>query len=220
MPLRNILNVPSGGWRYTQHSTDGVPMKSWSSMGLAYETAAAIADFRKGNGLPRATQREALEDLEEATCLRLHDDPQWCIKKKSSVVRPAVSRPFTNAGRVAVGARVLVEWLGDRAVPVPIAQAQARANVCRKCSQNKLGHSFLKLTADLVRAIAEQMNAKESLKLRVESEEELGTCQACGCVTTLKVHVPLATILANTDDETLNAMPAHCWQQTERQPNP
>lgn len=186
-------------------------------MGLVWELASQIADFRKGNSLPRATPKEALADIEEQTCTRLHDDPAHCVQKKSSAVRAALGRPLRSAARAVAGARVLVDWLGNGGHPVGIALAQTRADVCRKCPQNKEGHSWLKLTADTVRAIAEQLQAKAGLKLRVEHEEELHTCAVCGCVASLKVHVPLATILAHTDDETLNAFPAACWIPTERQ---
>jgi hypothetical protein len=160
---------------------------------------------------------DAIEDIETATCARLHDDPAYCSIKKKTGVRAALTRKFDAARHVGAGARILTEWLGDHAVPVPISQAQARADVCMTCPENREGHAFLKLTADTVRAIAEQIQAKDSLKLRVEGEEELYSCRICLCPISLKVHVPLTTILNHTDTETLNAFPAACWIPTERQ---
>jgi len=192
-------------------------VKKWQSMGLVWEFAEGIADFRKGNGLPNATAKEVVYEIEEQTCARLHDDPNWCIKKKTSELRPA-ARLFASARAAAGdGRRILIDWLGAGAVPVPIAVAQARANVCFTCPQNREGHRWLRLTADAVRAIAEQMNAKDELKLRVEGEEKLHACAVCACPLPLKVHVPLATILAHTDADTLAAFPSYCWLTTERQ---
>ncbi len=169
--------------------------------------------------MPNATPKEVIHEIEEATCTRLHGDRAWCtdsadVKKKG--VRAAVARFVSLAKAADDGRRILVDWLGTGASPVAIAQAQARAEVCATCPENKPGHAFLKLTADTVRAIAEQMQAKDAMKLRVEGEERLHACAVCACPLPLKVHVPLATILSHTDGKTLNAFPPHCWVETER----
>ncbi len=216
--MRNLTTVPPGGWRLTQTLPDGTE-KKWASMNEVWALAEQIADFRKGNGLERATVRDALHDIEEATCTRIHDDPEYCTAseadKKKGEVRSA--RLLRSAGLVRSGATVLVEWLGDGAVPVPITQAQARANVCLTCPENREGHKWLKLTASIVRTIAEQMQVKAEMKLRVVGEERLHSCRICLCPLALKVHVPLPTILEHTDDETLAAFPPHCWLVTEQQ---
>ncbi len=200
-------------------------VKKWHSMGLVWELAEQIADFRKGNGLAGATAREVVHEIEAATCERLHSDPNWCRDAdKKKAVRAALNRLSRSAGHVADGARILVEWFGDGAVPVPISLAQARANVClrggpdgKRCPKNKEGHHWLNLTADAVRAIAEQMQQKDAMKLRVAGEDGLFACAVCRCPLKLKVHVPLATILEHTDEETRNDFPAYCWLVTERQ---
>lgn len=187
-------------------------------MGEVWSLAKQIADFRAGNGLPRATPKEALADIETYSCERLHDDPEFCTQKKTSGVRAAISRQFAVVKAAAAGGSVLVDWLGDGARPVPIEVAQARANVCLECPHNRDGHALLNLTADTVRAIAEQMHARESLKLRVEGEENLHSCAVCRCPLKLKVHVTLATILEHTDKETLSEFPKdYCWIITEQQ---
>ncbi len=185
-------------------------------MNDAWSLAKTIADFRAGNGLPNATAKEALHEIEEATCARLHNDPAHCVSKKKTGVRAAINRQYDTARHAADGARILVDWLGSGASPVPIAQAQARAEVCATCPENRPGHAWLKLTAETVRAIAEQMQQKDAMKLRVYGEERLHACAVCACPLPLKVHVPLATILSHTDGKTLNAFPPHCWVETER----
>jgi len=194
-------------------------------MGLVWELARNIADFRAGNGLPRATPKEALHNIEEATCVRLHNDPAWCQTQKKTGVRAAIDHQSKSLVKhAAVGGRILVDWLGSGAKPVDIAIAQKRANVClsgapegKPCPHNRDGHALLQLTASTVRAIAEQMNVREHLRLRVEGEENIHSCALCRCPLKLKIHVPIETILAHTDDETLMAMPSYCWMQTEKQ---
>ena len=217
MSLRSLTTVPPGGWRLEQKLADGTTRK-FHSMGLVWEFAEQIADFRKGNDLPNATPKEVVHEIETQTCERLHGDREWCVddEAKKKGLRPAIDRLSRSAERVAAGARVLVEWLGEGARPVPIDVAQARANVCLTCPENKPGHRWLKLTADTVRAIAEQMQAKDALKLRVEGEGRLHACAVCLCPLPLKVHVPLGTILAHTSLSTLNAFPAWCWVTKER----
>jgi len=208
--------VPPGGWRLQQTLPDG-STKKWASMGLLWELATQIADFRAGNGLPNATAKEIVHEIEEQTCVRLHDDPSWCVSAEKKSPRAALSQRFANVVRAAAGgSRILVEWLGEGAKPVAIALAQARANVCFTCPENKEGHRWLRLTADAVRAIAEQMQAKAEMKLHVEGEEKLHACAICLCPLPLKVHVPLNNILQHTDEATLNAFPPWCWLTTER----
>lgn len=219
MPLRSLSTVPPGGWRFQQTLPDG-SVKAWASMGLVGELAAQIADFRKGNGLERATVRDALHDIEEATCARLHGDREWCTESadaKKKGVRASLTRLYESVRAAGTGARILADWLGEGAKPVNIALAQARANVCLGCDQNREGHKWMKLTANTVRAIAEQMREKDAQGLRVIDEERLHACARCLCPLPLKIHVPLATILAQTDEETLNSMPDYCWMTTERQ---
>ncbi len=218
MPLRNILQVPPGGWRLSQTLPDGT-VKSWHSMNEAWTLAGVIADFRKGNGLPRATQREALDDIDEATCARLHDDPAHCVQKKTSRARAAISRLSKSARAAATGGRTVVEWLGTGAKAVDIPIAQSRANVCLECDRNKDGHSWLKLTANLVRAIAEHMNAKEQLKLRVAGEEKLHTCSVCDCVIPLKIWLRREILAERTSSEVLHDLPEWCWLKKELHEN-
>jgi hypothetical protein len=217
MPLRTFNTIPPGGWVLEQALPSG-GVKKWKSMNEVGKLAKEIADFRKGNELARATVHEVIADIEAATCLRLHDDPNYCAPAQKKTVRAAVAHPSSSVrAAVASGKRVLVDWLGSGAKPVAIAIAQRRADTCLKCEKNKEGHRFLRLTAEVARVIAEQMQAKGALKLRVAGEEGLHACEVCACPLPLKIHVPLATILKHTDDETLAAFPPHCWITTERQ---
>ena len=185
-------------------------------MNDAWSLAVQIADFRSGNSLPRATPKEALKDIDDAQCERLHNDPAHCIdadKKKG--VRAAIGRLSRNVGRAAVGGHILVDWLGNGAETVNVEIAQARANVCLDCDRNQDGHSLLKLTADTVRAIAEQMQVKEHKRLRVEGEENLHVCSVCSCVLPLKIWLRPDILAERTSKETLQELPTWCWLKAE-----
>lgn len=43
----------------------------------AREQAKRVSDFRRGNGFPRASVVDALEDIDAFTCERLRYDPRW-----------------------------------------------------------------------------------------------------------------------------------------------
>ena len=117
----------------------------------------------------------------------------------------------------ANGAKILAEWLGEGLHPDPLAQD--RADICtgrltgKPCEYNYQGRwIFPDAVASTVQRIAE---IKNRLKLRVEGEENLGHCEICKCVLSLKVHVPRRTILNHTSGEEYAKLPPYCWQVTE-----
>lgn len=67
---------PPGEFRYEQ-GFNGRSRK-FGSTPLIGELAKKVADFRKGNRLPRASAGEALEDIDLWNCERLGFDPRWC----------------------------------------------------------------------------------------------------------------------------------------------
>jgi hypothetical protein len=117
-----------------------------------------------------------------------------------------------KAKNLANGARILTDWLGSGGTPVPHAQAQKRADTCLKCPHNVSGVPFIEGIAS---AIREQVELKNHLKLRVDGEKKLGTCEVCDCCLRLKVHVPLHVIAP--DPEELNDFPWECWLVKESQ---
>lgn len=215
MALRSLTTVPPGGWRLEQKLADGT-IRKFHSMGLVWEFAEQVADFRKGNGLPNATPKEVVHEIETQTCERLHGDREWCVddEAKKKGLRPAFDR-LSKSANLAVGAKTLIEWLGDGASAVSIPIAQARANVCITCDRNKLGHRWMKFTGDLVKVIAEQVRAKEAQKLHVENEDKLGICSECDCVNSLKIWLKPNILAERTSQETLDRLPAWCWLKTE-----
>jgi hypothetical protein len=68
-------NCPPGEFRYDQEFNGR--FKKFGPTPLMGELAARVANFRAGNKLPRATQMEALEDIDLFTCQRLGNSPRW-----------------------------------------------------------------------------------------------------------------------------------------------
>lgn len=72
--LVSHLNCPPGSFSYTQ--TEGIK-REFESTPLIVDLAYRVADFRRGNNLPRASKAEALADIDRYTCDRLGNSPIW-----------------------------------------------------------------------------------------------------------------------------------------------
>lgn len=84
--LISLDSFPPGGFSYVQN--EGVYKKFGGSDG-ARDLANRVANFRRGNGLPRASQAEALIDIDQYTCARLNNDPAWCSETDQSILQNA-----------------------------------------------------------------------------------------------------------------------------------
>lgn len=115
---------------------------------------------------------------------------------------------------IAAGMKILAEWLGDGGKPVPIEQAQARANVCLRCPRNYKGSWAYSMATQI--AINAQMTLRRTMGIKLENEDQLRICELCGCQMRLKVHVPFRHIYAHTTLEQFAKLPKECWQLTEK----
>lgn len=104
-------------------------------------------------------------------------------------------------------------WFGDGGEPVAPEVAQARANVCLKCPMNYKGDWLWSMATQL--AINAQSRLRKIMNLKVEGENDLKTCEACGCVIKLKVHVPISHIYRHTTIEQLTKYHPACWIRKE-----
>jgi len=78
MPLKTTNTIPNGGWWYTQLDADGKPLRTWHNFDTFNMFCQSVLGCRVGNKLPRATMAEVQQDVDEAQCVRLGGDPQWC----------------------------------------------------------------------------------------------------------------------------------------------
>lgn len=118
--------------------------------------------------------------------------------------------PFKAALRYS---RLKAAWLGQGGVPVPPAQASARALVCKACERNVTRPLWERLTAREAGDLRRTIELHHHLRLATPHDTSIHTCSVCLCYLQLKVHVPLAHVLATTDTDDL---PAHCWILRER----
>lgn len=81
--LKSHTQAPPGGYPYEQR--EGIQRKFKTTYDIAVD-AKAVADFRQGNNLPRATLAECMEDIDLQTCQRLGNMPRWCYDTEQSYV--------------------------------------------------------------------------------------------------------------------------------------
>jgi len=101
--LKSQLRCPPGSFPYEQ--TEGIS-KKFEASPLLEEQAHRVADFRKGNGLPRATVAEALQDIDCYTCARLGNNRRFCYDtdRTYAEVSPMANRASGGGGCHGCGA--------------------------------------------------------------------------------------------------------------------
>ena len=221
MPLKSFTTLPPGGFSYTQPETK-MTFRQYLPI---REQANLVLDHRKANTLPRATYNEVVDDIEEWTCLRLNNDPEWCIveaqKKTSAPLRfgsllaEAVQAVGDGVASAVVGARIIFEWWGDGGRPVDSDLAQRRADVCLKCPFNSADRTWL---SGLSEAAKEQLEFRSKMKMIVAGERELGVCTLCACPLKLKVHTPTQKLVDHTPADVmadLDKVTGPCWVRDE-----
>ena len=117
-----------------------------------------------------------------------------------------INNLIERAKQFKEGTKILTEWLGQGANTVDWRTAQRRADICLKCPLNQKDSVVTSAIAD---AIKRQLEIKNKLQLRVVGEKSLHTCSGCGCVTRLKIWLPLQNILP-TPEEMPN-FDDSCW---------
>lgn len=140
-------------------------------------------------------------------------------KKESSFTRFAKRSLEGAAGLAGIDTRALEEWLGAGGKPVMQTLADARALTCSTCELGNQKHGWRELlTLPASVALRAYLETKNKMKLATPLDDELGSCQACHCVLTLKVWQPLRHIKDNTTPETFEkhrkANPK-CWVLNE-----
>lgn len=115
--------------------------------------------------------------------------------------------------------KVRRDWLGEGGEPVPLEQAQARADVCtgrltgNPCKFNYQGSWLWSMITSM--AIRSQMTLRHIMNLKLEGEDTLRTCEVCGCPLKLKVHVPFKHIYRHTTPDHFSKFPDFCWKRIE-----
>ncbi len=103
-------------------------------------------------------------------------------------------------------------WLGAGGEPVPLPQAQSRANVCLTCPKNQPKPLWQFLAVPALAILQRQLAMRGHLGLAVQGEQNLHVCGGCLCVLKTKVHVPLEHVKATTP---LGELDVNCWIRSE-----
>ena len=228
MALKSRNHHPPGGFSFYQ------PETKWSlNGGLPFEMAVdEIIRHRLANrALNLPTDRASIgNELDAYTCARIKDDEHWCEKKKTDqsywnlplhsphqqqVARPAVGGAsiYRRASQVLNGLPTLASWIGKGSETVPQAEADARAAICKTCPKNVRGSLAENVIGRIADAISSAVSLKNHLQLRTQLDEQLGTCDACGCHLALKVWVPGDEIKTSLTQEILDECPPPCWMR-------
>lgn len=240
MQTINRHEFPPQGWQFMQAQTR---WKNPYAMVSFEQSVNAIVDHRRAN--PDISRRFQLttdwsvvaHELESYTRLRLgiplsESSPLDPGPKTSAPPFPRggavvtadggnqTSAPPSWFGRLSTGIKTLGEWLGDKGIPVPDAQAVTRADRCVDCPQNKPGDLLSFFTKPAARLIQRQVEERQLLKLSTPSDPQLGVCDACGCPLKLKVHVPLEYILKHQPVGVERRLDARCWILAEKGSSP
>ena len=85
--LRTYESNPPGGYLYVQ--TQGIK-RNFPAQPLIEAQAKIVSAFRAGNGLPRASVRECLEDIDHFNAERLGCHRMWTVPIGTSVAESKV----------------------------------------------------------------------------------------------------------------------------------
>lgn len=234
---------PKGGWIYHEPAT-GWSTKTPMSDNFD-STVQKIIQHRLANraynlSVDRMDVELALMDQTAQRIIKEAPEhvTEWVVpvddeaKKKSQAQKPspprraaadvlhaapsAVDRILGRIRSIARGAATLADWIGDGAVPVSPFVADRRGAICAGCPMNRPADDFADVvTGSIAEAISAQTIVKNAAGLASAHEDKLGFCDACGCPLRLKVWVPLHTIKARTEQETMDAFHPACWIRNE-----
>lgn len=101
MPFRLLSHekCPPGSFLYEQPFNGAV--KKFGSTPLINELVARVADFRRGNGIPRTDPLEVLEDIDAFNCARLGNSPRWTYNTErafAEIASPLATAPCATCG--------------------------------------------------------------------------------------------------------------------------
>lgn len=231
MRIRDRNTWPNGGWIFYQPETNW-----WAPDPMSNSFTVQVSNIIAHRSInPRfnlSTDRTSVEnDLENYTCARLNNNPQWCLgdvsptnevssQKKTSPLPNQkhdglVARLAANARKLRDGGRIIKAWLGDSMAPVNPALADQRAITCLNCPLHDNGKWFDKITGELAEAILSLARFNNAMGLEAANESGLGTCKACLCHMATKIWIPIEHIRRNTSQSTLKELDAKCWIKNE-----
>jgi hypothetical protein len=91
--LKNYSSPPPGLYSYYQ--SEGLT-QSFQASPVIEEVVKRVSAFRLKNKLPRGSLAECLHDVEQYTCARLRNHPDWCFESPTEFEKIRESHPFVK----------------------------------------------------------------------------------------------------------------------------
>ncbi len=227
--LNRQLQIP-GGIRFFEPSTQfKIQGQSFNS------TVDAVVRMRKANPALAAAKGWAtdfegvandVDSFNAAICERMGwttyitnptsgtpTSPKF--KALSPLDQKQLSAVAGKVKKVWQGVRSINDWLEAGTPAVPTEQSEKRAATCVACPLNGKGGLEEWFTKPAAAAIKLQFDKLSERKLSTTLDEKLNVCVSCLCPMRLKVHTPLAHIVAHMGEETRRALDPGCWITAE-----
>lgn len=99
--LRSYDNAPRGGYFFEEY---GPKPRQFTASPMIENLAKQVWGYRKGNGLPRASYHEAMEDVDRYQCRRTGNDPNFCIPCGENKAELSADPPGVNGQCASCGA--------------------------------------------------------------------------------------------------------------------
>lgn len=115
----------------------------------------------------------------------------------------------------ASGLAIIKDWLGAGGIPVHPLVADRRAKVCASCPLNVSPNWWSRIKHKIADEIKKQIEFKNRIGLKVDCEESIHMCKACGCCNRLSVWTPIIHIAHHTTTEKLAEFDKDCWKRKE-----
>lgn len=184
--------IGSGGWIYPVTDTS-VVFRSFGWTDLLKQ----VRDHLKGNQLNIPANLN--DQISEWFCREIGGAP--CGEEPAL----AANDLFAQAKRFFSTAATFV---GNGMQKTPQEEAERRAAICAACPMNQPDKGFcvgcaMKNLADKTRELVSNWSTSQ--------DEQLQSCDVCGCVLTLKVHIPKDQM---DHRELRDKWPSNCWMKS------
>jgi len=224
--LADRSRLPPGGLRYYCAETNWFPTPHASFD----ETVRQIVEHRQKNRHLAERHGWSLDPKDVAIELdaynaKVCEEMNWREYITDGLPGDS-STPFKRFAKFVrntiTGIKTINEWDISTGRVVSQEQAEARARICARrpdgkpCPKNVQAGLLDFFTVEAANLIKLQLEAKSNRKLATSLDSELGICDACGCINTLKVWCPkdIVDLMKPEQRERLDPL---CWVLTNEQ---
>lgn len=199
MELKNINEVPPGGFRY-KHPVTGQEF-SRHTWGLCRMDVTAYCE---ANGFPPVTDAEIHQQMCESYGPKLAK--QLC--RGDGVTVQGVSLSWRDIWH---GTKVLASFIAGGRKTVERAEAERRAAICEPCSRNvnyskPCGGDCEELASLVVSIVGGEGTTKDI---------NLNACSVCSCSNKAQVWMPIEHLEKGVTPEMMPMFPSFCWKKAE-----